>query len=101
MVRDDRFDLAGLGISVVQQRFIPNLRAEGKDGEADGLIGATTRLSMVAAIAGSLLLFAYLYWPGKNAMDGPTHASRSVVIALAVVVRPVEDERRLSVLSER
>jgi O-antigen/teichoic acid export membrane protein len=77
--------VAGLGISVVQQRFIPNLRAEGKGGEAEGLIGATTRLSMVAAIVGSLLLFAYLYWPGKNATEGPSHISRSVVIALAVI----------------
>src|SRR5919112_654395 len=50
--------IAGLGIGIVQQRYIPNLRAEGRNDEADGLIGATTRLSAVAAIVGSLLLFA-------------------------------------------
>lgn len=31
--------VASLGIGVVQQRFIPNLRAEGRDDEADGLTG--------------------------------------------------------------
>jgi O-antigen/teichoic acid export membrane protein len=76
--------IAGLGIGIVQQRYIPNLRAEGKDDEADGLIGATTRLSMLAAIVGAVLLFAYLYWPGRDAMEGPSETSRDVVIAFAL-----------------
>ncbi|MDP9166748.1 MAG: flippase [Actinomycetota bacterium] len=77
--------IAGLGISVVQQRFIPNLRAEGRDDEAEGLIGATTRLSILAAVVGGLLLFAYLYWPARNATEGASHTSRTVVIALALI----------------
>ncbi|CAN5380007.1 polysaccharide biosynthesis protein HsfF [soil metagenome] len=77
--------IAGLGISTVQQRFIPHLRAEGKDEEADGLIGATTRLSIVAAVIGVVLLFAYLYWPGRSATEGPSETARNVVIALAVI----------------
>jgi O-antigen/teichoic acid export membrane protein len=76
--------LAGLGISVVQQRFIPNLRAEGRDDEAEGLIGATTRWSIVAAIVGGLLLLAYLVWPGRSATEGASQTSRDVVIALAI-----------------
>lgn len=76
--------LAGLGISVVQQRFIPNLRAEGRDTEADGLIGSTTRWSTGAAILGAVLLFAYLFWPGRSATDGVSASSHDVVIALAV-----------------
>ena len=52
--------IAALGMDLVQQRFIPNLRAEGRDAEADGLIGATTRLSMAAAFIAGLLLFGYL-----------------------------------------
>ena len=73
--------IAGMGISLVQQRFIPSLRAEGKDDEAEGLIGATTRLSLLAAIIGSLLLCAYLIWPAESATEG---SSRNAVIALAV-----------------
>src|SRR6476619_812514 len=45
--------VASLGIPWVLQRFLPNLRAEGKYDEAEGLIGVTARLSMVAAIVGS------------------------------------------------
>jgi O-antigen/teichoic acid export membrane protein len=77
--------VAGLGISVVQQRFIPNLRAEGRNDEAEGLIGATTRLSMLTAIVGSVLLFAYLYWPGRSATEGSSEATRDLVIALALI----------------
>nr|WP_197506049.1 polysaccharide biosynthesis C-terminal domain-containing protein [Mycobacterium sp. 852014-52144_SCH5372336] len=77
--------VAGLGIGVVQQRFIPNLRAEGKHEEAEGLIGATTRLSMAAAAVGSLLLFAYLYWPGKGAVEGPAKAPVEVIIGVALI----------------
>lgn len=76
--------LAGLGISIVQQRFIPNLRAEGRNAEADGLIGATTRWSVGAAVVGALLLFAYLFWPGRGTTDGASASSHDVVVALAV-----------------
>ena len=76
--------LAGLGISIVQQRFIPNLRAEGRNAEADGLVGATTRWSVGAAVIGALLLFAYLFWPGRDATEGASASSHDVVIALAV-----------------
>jgi len=67
--------LAGLGISIVQQRFIPNLRAEGRNAEADGLVGATTRWSVGAAVIGALLLFAYLFWPGRDATEGASASS--------------------------
>lgn len=76
--------LAGLGISVVQQRFIPNLRAEGRNTEADGLIGSTTRWSVGAAVLGAVLLFAYLFWPGRGATEGASTASHDVIIAVAV-----------------
>lgn len=77
--------IAGLGIGTVQQRFIPNLRAEGRDDEADGLIGATTRLSTAAAILGAVVLFAYLFWPARGAIEGPSETTRTVVIGLALV----------------
>lgn len=76
--------IVSLGINIVQQRFIPSLTAEGRNNEADGLIGATTRLSMVAAIVGSVVLFAYLFWPGRRATEGATGTSWLVVIAVAV-----------------
>ncbi|MCV7055883.1 lipopolysaccharide biosynthesis protein [Mycolicibacterium gilvum] len=77
--------VAGLGIGIVQQRFIPKLRAAGDDDEADGLIGATTRLSILAAVVGTLLLFAYLYWPGREATDAGSESSRDIVIAVALI----------------
>jgi O-antigen/teichoic acid export membrane protein len=76
--------IAGLGIGLVLQRFIPNLRAEGKHNEAEGLIGAMARLSVLAAIVGTLLLFGWLYWPGGSAIDGPSRAPRIVVIVLVL-----------------
>ncbi|MBY0289796.1 MAG: polysaccharide biosynthesis C-terminal domain-containing protein [Mycobacteriaceae bacterium] len=77
--------VAGLGIGIVQQRYIPNLRAEARNDEADGLIGATTRWSMVAAIVGGILLFAYLYWPGRGVTEKLSETSRDVVIAVALI----------------
>lgn len=77
--------IASLGIGIVQQRFIPNLRAEGKNDEADGLIGATTRWSTVAAIVCSFLLFAYLYGPGRDPTAGLSETSRNLVIAVALI----------------
>src|SRR5690349_20989854 len=70
--------IAGLGIGVVQQRFIPSLRAGSRNDEADGLIGATTRVSMVAAVVGVVLLFGYLYWPGRGAIGGVSETTRNV-----------------------
>src|SRR5690349_9002934 len=77
--------VASLGIGVVQQRFIPNLRAEGKDDEADGLTGALTRLSMLAAVVGGIALFAFLYWPGRDATTMPSQTTQMVVFVLALV----------------
>lgn len=77
--------VASLGIGVVQQRFIPNLRAEGRDDEADGLTGAVTRLSLWATFIGAAVLFGYLYWPGRDAIAGPSPTTQTVVIAFALV----------------
>lgn len=77
--------IATLGIDLVQQRFIANLRAEGRNDEADGLIGATTRTSMVAAVVVGSLLFAYLYWPGKGALGGLSATARDVLVAVALL----------------
>jgi O-antigen/teichoic acid export membrane protein len=76
--------IAALGMDLVQQRFIPNLRAEGRNDEADGLIGATTRLSLVAAFVGGLLLFAYLDGPGRSVLQGSSPTSRIVVVTVAL-----------------
>lgn len=77
--------VAAMGIDVVQQRFIPNLRAEGRNDEANGLIGATTRVSILAVIVGGVLLFSYLYWPGKGVTEGLSETSRIMVVAVALV----------------
>ncbi|WP_396925491.1 lipopolysaccharide biosynthesis protein [Mycolicibacterium sp.] len=77
--------VAALGIDVVQQRFIPNLRAEGKNDEANGLIGATTRTSMLAIVVGGVALFGYLYWPGKGVTQGLSETTRISVVAVALV----------------
>ena len=42
--------VANMGSDVVQQRFIPKLRAAGKGDQVDGLVGAIIRLSMAAAV---------------------------------------------------
>ncbi|MFG1930095.1 polysaccharide biosynthesis C-terminal domain-containing protein [Mycobacterium sp. NPDC048908] len=76
--------VASLGLPLVLQRFIPNLRAEGNDVEADGLGGVTARLSVLAAFIGSLLLFCWLYWPGSTALQATTRGTRLVLIVLIV-----------------
>jgi O-antigen/teichoic acid export membrane protein len=76
--------IADLGLGLVLQRFIPNLRAEGKQDEAEGLIGATARLSVLATIVGSLLLLGWLCWPGSSAMEAPSQAPRVVLIVLVL-----------------
>lgn len=76
--------VADLGMALVLQRFIPNLRAEGKHDEAEGLTGATARLSVMSAIVGSLVLFAWLYWPGSSAMQAHSQTSHLVLIVLVV-----------------
>jgi O-antigen/teichoic acid export membrane protein len=73
---------AGLSIGMVLQRFIPNLRAEGKHDEAEGLIGALVRLSLLATITGSVLLFCWLYWPARSAIRAPSDAQRIVLIVV-------------------
>src|SRR4051794_6814220 len=52
--------IADLGIRLVLQRFVPNLRAEGKHDVAERLIGTSVRLSVLAMIAGTLPLFGWL-----------------------------------------
>ena len=74
--------VAAVGIDVVQQRFLPNLRAEGRGEEADGLIGATTRVALVSMTVVGLALIGYLVGPGKGALAG---TSPDVVIAVAAV----------------
>ncbi len=76
--------VAGLGIGMVLQRFIPNLRAEGKHDEAEGMVGATTRLSVLAAIVGALLLFCWLYWPGSSAVNASSRTSPLALILLVL-----------------
>jgi O-antigen/teichoic acid export membrane protein len=76
--------VASLGLGLVLQRFIPNLRVQGKHDDAGGLIGAAARLAIIAAIVGSLLLFCWLYWPGSNAMTASSPASRRVLIVIVV-----------------
>lgn len=74
--------IAAVGIDVVQQRFIPNLRAEGRDDEAEGLIGATTRFSMSAMVVVGAGLVGYLCWPGHGALSG---TSPAVVVTVAAI----------------
>ncbi len=76
--------IASLGINIVQQRYLPRLRAEGRSDAAQGLIGATTRLSMAAAVVGSAVLFAYLFWAGSSAIDSAAGTSWIVVIGAAL-----------------
>src|SRR4051812_27632090 len=76
--------IADVGIGMVLQRFIPNLRAEGKHDEAERLIGTSVRLSVLAVIAGTLLLFGWLYWPGRSAMEGSSGESDLVLIMLVL-----------------
>jgi len=76
--------IAGLGFGLVLQRYIPNLRAEGKHDEAEGLIGMTARISMVASVVGSVLLLGWLYLPGRSAIETPSEASQMVVIGLVL-----------------
>ena len=74
--------IASLGIDVVQQRFIPNLRAEGRGEEAEGLIGATTRVSISAMTVVGIVLVGYLLLPGRGALEG---TSTPLVIGVAAV----------------
>src|SRR5258708_3674336 len=57
--------IADLGIGMLLQCFIPKLRAEGRDDEAEGLTGTSVRLSVLALIVVALLLFGWLQWPGR------------------------------------
>jgi O-antigen/teichoic acid export membrane protein len=76
--------IASLGTALMLQRFIPNLRAVGKNDEAEGLIGATVRLSILAAIMGGFLLFGWMHWPGRSAIETPSSAPLIVLIGLVL-----------------
>ncbi len=73
-----------LGSDVVQQRFIPHLRAMGRDDEVAGLVGAIVRIAMVVAVAVAVVLFAYLDGPGRGALAGLSRQSQIVAIAVAL-----------------
>lgn len=77
--------IATLGINAVQQRFIPLLRSQDRDAEAEGLVGTTTRWSLAAAVIGVVALFAYLFWPGQSVVEAHSSTSSTVVIAVAVI----------------
>jgi len=76
--------VANMGSDVVQQRFIPNLRAAGKNDQVDGLVGAIVRLSLGAAVVVGVLLFAYLHGPGSAALEEGSPQSQVVVITIAL-----------------
>lgn len=76
--------IATLGINAVQQRFIPILRSQDKDADAEGLVGTTTRWSVVASVVGAAGLFAYLYWPGRSVLEA--HSSTSAIVLIAVAL---------------
>ncbi|WP_422742562.1 lipopolysaccharide biosynthesis protein [Mycobacterium sp. WMMD1722] len=75
--------VSNLGSDVVQQRFIPNLRAMDRSAEVNGLVGAVTRLTMAAAVAVGAVLVIYLHGPGRGALQGLSGQSQIVVIAIA------------------
>jgi O-antigen/teichoic acid export membrane protein len=86
--------IADLGIGLVLQRFIPNLRADGRRDEANGLIGATARVSALATVVVGLLLMVWLYWPGGAAMTVPSQTPRIILTALvlaAFIVKQMAD----------
>jgi O-antigen/teichoic acid export membrane protein len=68
----------------VQQRFIPNLRAGGKDNQVDGLVGTIVRVSMVAAVVVGLVLFAFLNGPGRSALEEGSPESHTLIVAIAL-----------------
>ncbi|MBX8688122.1 oligosaccharide flippase family protein [Mycobacterium sp. 20091114027_K0903767] len=76
--------IAALGINAVQQRFIPILRSQDKDAEAQGLVGTTTRWSLAASVISAAALFAYFYWPGKSVLEA--HSSTSSIAILGVAL---------------
>lgn len=74
-----------VGSDVVQQRFIPNLRAMDRNDEVDGLVGAVLRVSLAVTAAVGVVLFAYLYGPGRDALQGRSELVQDVVIAIGVI----------------
>lgn len=76
--------VATMGSDVVQQRYIPNLRAAGRNDAVDGLIGMITRLSLVVAVVVGVALFFYLDGPGRGALQSGSHQSQIVVIVVAL-----------------
>ncbi|WP_024446805.1 lipopolysaccharide biosynthesis protein [Mycolicibacterium iranicum] len=77
--------VANMGSDVVQQRFIPNLRAAGKSDQVDGLVGAIVRVSLAAAVVVAVVLFAYLNGPGTGALSAGSPHSVVFVIVVALV----------------
>ncbi|WP_431234895.1 lipopolysaccharide biosynthesis protein [Mycolicibacterium psychrotolerans] len=73
-----------VGSDVVQQRFIPSLRAMGRNDEVAGLVGAILRVAVVVAVVAGVLLFVYLDGPGRGALGGLSHTSQIVVIAIGL-----------------
>lgn len=76
--------VANMGSDVVQQRFIPHLRAAGKNDQVDGLVGSIVRLSMGAVVVVGVLLVVYLNGPGREALEEGSPQSLVIVIAIAL-----------------
>jgi O-antigen/teichoic acid export membrane protein len=73
-----------VGSDVVQQRYIPKLRAMDRSDEVDGLVGAIVRIAMAVAVAVAVVLFIYLDGPGSGALAQLSPRSQIVVIAVAL-----------------
>jgi O-antigen/teichoic acid export membrane protein len=78
--------LADAGIAMVLQRYVPNLRAEGKDDEADGVIGACARVALVIVVGGAVLLFGWLHWLGNGAIETSSGSPDRVLVVLSLAV---------------
>lgn len=76
--------VAAMGLDVVQQRFIPNLRGEGRDDEVAGLVGAASWLSVVGALVAGVALVAYIAGPARSALEilSPTTQTAVIIVAL-------------------
>jgi O-antigen/teichoic acid export membrane protein len=86
--------IADLGVGVMLRRFVPNLRAEGKHDEAEGLIGSSVRVSVLAVIVGGLLLFSWLHWPARSVMEtasGGSHLTLTTLVLAGFIGRRMAD----------
>ncbi|WP_445167262.1 lipopolysaccharide biosynthesis protein [Mycolicibacterium sp. Dal123E01] len=73
-----------MGSDVVPQRYIPSLRAMGKDDEVDGLVGAVVWLAMLVAVAVGVVLFVYLDGSRGGALARLSSQAQIVVIVIAM-----------------